>query len=107
MQPFSLFAAFLDAGSLGVLIPLSAIVLGITSGIVANLTKHQRQMAEIMRGTGNRIHEDSRLVEEIRALRSEVSDLKDRVNAVAIASDRPASQVPPNLPDDVVNRLQS
>lgn len=95
----------MEPGTLALLIPIVAILGGIVSGIVSSLTKHQRQMAEIMRGTSQ--NNNSQVLSELQALRSEVSVLRDRVNAVAIASDQSTAIQPPNLPDDVAQRLQS
>ncbi|MBV6503235.1 MAG: hypothetical protein AKCLJLPJ_01301 [Fimbriimonadales bacterium] len=48
-------------------------------GLVSVLTRHQRQMAEILHKSQG---QDQALVDEIRALREEVRQLRDRTDAV-------------------------
>lgn len=52
-------------------------------GLVSVLTRHQRQMAEILHKSQGH---DQALVEEIRALREEVRQLRDRTDAVLFES---------------------
>lgn len=91
--------------SFALMIPIVAIVGGIGAGIVQTMAKHQRQMAEIMRGTAQ--NSNAQLVAEIQALRNEVELLKDRVNSAAIAADMPASVSPPTLPEGLAQRLDA
>lgn len=59
-------------------------IAGIFAGIIMRLLKHQKEMAELV----NRRHEDSdQLVSEVRALRSEMSEMRDRINSVVLSSD--------------------
>jgi hypothetical protein len=81
--------------------------MGIGLAIIRTLTAHQQRMTEL-------IHQNRtagvqpELLEELRALRSEVRELRDRVNETAINSDSFASlSSPPSLPDDVSARIRS
>ena len=94
----------MNPGVLALMIPIIAITGGLIAGIVQSLTKHQRQMAEIMRGTGQQAN--NQLLAEIQALRNEVASLKDRVNSVAIASDTATALQPPSIPQNIADRLQ-
>ncbi|MCW5935712.1 MAG: hypothetical protein KIT11_00190 [Fimbriimonadaceae bacterium] len=70
---------------LALLIPVFAIVGGIATKVMRDLAEHQRKMAELLHGRSSA--GDQMVLEEIRALRGEVADLRDRVNQVALNSD--------------------
>lgn len=65
------------------LIPISFILSGATIAIVAILTAHKRAMAQRMPMP------DNELLHEIRNLRAELTDLRDKVNYMAITLDGP------------------
>jgi len=77
------FLAF--AGVLESAIPIVAIVLVFGIPIVAILSAHQRRMAELMHQRGN--NTDAELTREVLAMRREITELRDRVNALTVASD--------------------
>ena len=62
---------------LALLIPLAAVVGGISLAILGMFSSHQRKMAEIMqRNAGPEVDE---LTHEVRKLRVEVAQLKTRI----------------------------
>jgi len=86
------------------MIPITAIVLGIGSGILQSFQKHQLKMAELMHK--NR-EVDPRVLIELQNLRAEVAELRDRVNQAALASDnfnRLNLQSPPDLPQEAIEK---
>lgn len=65
------------------MIPISFILSGATIAIVAILSSHKRAMA-------SRVPlPDNEMIAEIRALRAEVADLRDKINYMAITMDGP------------------
>ena len=79
-----------------VFIPIVALFIP----IVAMLTKHQRDMAEIIHNqTGS-----NGLTDEIRALRGEIAELRERVNQQTVALDGSVGYARP--PADLPERLQ-
>ena len=58
------------------LIPIVAIMMGGFIAVASILTAHQRKMAELVR----KDRQDSEVLNELRALRGEFADLRDRVN---------------------------
>jgi hypothetical protein len=66
----------MDPGIIGVFIPIVAIVIGGIIAVTTMLTNHQRKMAELYR----RDAQQPGLLDEIRAMRAEMADLRDRVN---------------------------
>lgn len=60
-----------------VFIPIVAILIGGLIAITTMLTNHQRKMAELMRRD---VQNQPGLTDEIRAMRAEMADLRDRVN---------------------------
>jgi HAMP domain-containing protein len=70
-------------GEVAVFIPIVALVIGGLIAITTMLTNHQRKMAEILR----KDVQQPDLASEIRAMRQEISDLKDRVNQQALSID--------------------
>lgn len=70
---------------IGSAIPIVAIVLMFGIPIVAILTAHQRRMAELMHQ--RRGDNEANLAQELLAMRREMSDLRDRINALTLASD--------------------
>lgn len=73
--------AQVDPGAIAVLIPVVAIVIGGLIAITTMLTNHQRKMAEIMR----KDVQNPDLVNEVRAMRQEMAELRDRVNQQALS----------------------
>lgn len=66
---------------------VSLMVFGIP--IVAILTKHQRQMAELFRkpAVDEAVRGDEALLHEVRALRQELEDVREQLNRQTIALD--------------------
>ncbi len=64
-------------------IPVVAILGGLATKIVKDLTAHQREMAQLMHG--GRAGADEAVVRELAALRHEMAELRDRVNQVALS----------------------
>lgn len=75
---------------LGVLIPIIAVTGAFVSLIVKTMTRHQREMAEILHRNG--VASDPR----VDALQREVSELKALVHQQAIALDSIAFPLPQN-----------
>lgn len=89
------------------MIPITAIVLGIGSGIIKMLTEHQQRMAQLVHANKN---SDTEVLRELKSMRMELEDLRDRVNQVAINSDSlsalaRSADTPPPLPEDVRERV--
>jgi HAMP domain-containing protein len=68
-------------GELAIFIPIVAIVVGGLIAITTMLTNHQRKMAEILR----KDVQTPDLAHEVRAMRQEMAELKDRVNQQALS----------------------
>ena len=85
-----------------VLIPIVAIVIGGLIAITTMLTAHQRKMAELFRKD---VQGQPGLVDEIRAMRSEMADLRDRVNQQTLMIESRPAQRPPS-PPEVSERLR-
>lgn len=92
-----------DTGDIAVLIPIIAIAVGGLIAITSMLINHQRKMAELLR---NDARSQPGLADEIRAMRGEMADLRDRVNqqTLTIESSR-APLRPPTVPE-VSERLR-
>ena len=86
-------------------VPLAMILGAFGVVIVSMLVKHQQRMTELVRGhhsTG-----DERVLAELRELRHEMSEMKQRMGAMMLQLDaKPAvgAATPPELPD-VAERL--
>ena len=90
------------------MIPISFILSGATIAIVAILTAHKRAMAQ------RTPLPDNDLIQEIRSLRAELTELHDKMNYMAITLDGPpqkqeiimasVSERPP-LPADAAKSL--
>lgn len=92
-------------GILVYMIPIVAIVGGITAGIVRSMMKHQQEMARLMREQPQAV---AAATAEVDALRREVLELRDRVNTLAIHSDTAVPVVtPPAIPTNIEQRLNS
>jgi hypothetical protein len=84
-----------DVGDVAVLIPIVAIAVGGLIAITTMMTNHQRKMAELLRRDAQ---QQPGLAEEIRAMRSEMAELKDRVNQQTLMLEsRPVK--PPEVPE--------
>jgi hypothetical protein len=81
----------------GELIPLVAIAGAFAIPIVALLIGHQRKMAELIHGAHSREAIGEPLLAELRALRSEVAQLRDMVNTNIVRSDLPQVSRPEDL----------
>jgi hypothetical protein len=77
------------------IIPIVAIVVGGLIAITTMLTHHQRKMAELLRKDAQ---EKPGLVDEIRAMRGEMADLRDRVNQQTLMLESRPSR-PPEVPE--------
>lgn len=98
MNPQQLLSA-IDVAVIALMIPIIAIFTGGAIAVASIITKHQRQMAEMIR----KEQKEPGLVDEIRAMRAELADLRDRVNqqTLAIESKNNPPQMgtrPPDLP---------
>jgi len=80
----SLFAQ-MDPEGLVFMIPIVAIAIGGLIAITTMLTNHQRKMAELLRKD---MQAQPGLVDEIRAMRSEMAELRDRVNQQTLMLER-------------------
>lgn len=73
------------------ILPVIPVVLIFCIPIIAILSGHQRRMAELIH---QRIPEmDQNVASELLAIRREMSEMRDRLNALTVASDR--VQLPP------------
>lgn len=84
-------------------IPIIAIVMGGFIAVASILTGHQRKMAELVR----KEQPDSEVLNEVRALRGEIADLRDRVNQQTLALEEPTASTSRELdrPPDIPQRL--
>ena len=80
----SLFAQ-MDPEVMVFLIPIVAIGIGGLIAITTMLTNHQRKMAELLRKDAQA---QPGLVDEIRAMRGEMAELRDRVNQQTLMLER-------------------
>lgn len=80
------------------LIPLIAVGGAFLVPIVAILVTHQRKMAELIHGSHSQQHAIEPLVAEVRALRAELSQMRDAVNTSILRSD----STPPLPPEEQV-----
>lgn len=87
--------AQVDAGVVAVLIPIAAILVGGLIAITTMMTNHQRKMAELLRKD---VQAQPGLVDELRAMRAELSELRDRVNQQTIAIESNRRPVPTEMP---------
>jgi hypothetical protein len=78
-------ALFAQVDEVALFIPIVAIVIGGLIALVTMLTNHQRKMAELLRKD---VQQPTGLVDEIRALRGEMSELRDRVNQQTLMLER-------------------
>jgi hypothetical protein len=86
-----------------VLIPIIAIATGGLIAITSMLINHQRKMAELLRSDAQN---QPGLADEIRAMRGEMADLRDRVNQQTLSIENSRSpQRPPAVPE-VSERLR-
>ena len=82
------------------LVPILALLLVFGIPIIAILTAHQQKMAKLIHG--QRAQLDPAVIEEIRSLRMEVSQLQDRVNTLMLDQDtsRKLAGSPPPVPQN-------
>jgi hypothetical protein len=89
------------------LVPIVALLLVFGIPIIAILTAHQQKMAKLIHG--QRPQMDPAVIEEIRSLRTEISQLQDRVNTMMLDQDtaRKLAASPPPVPqsDPLEQRL--
>ena len=71
----------MDSGTLALMIPIIVIFTGGLIAIAGIVTSHQRKMAEMVRQHQN----EPELIDELRAIRAELADLRDRLNQQTIA----------------------
>ena len=93
----------LDASTLPLLIPIVAIFIGGLIAVASIMSAHQRKMAEMVRKN----QEEPGLVEELRAMRGEIAELRDRVNQQTLSIEsKQGSLTEQRLePPDVPQRL--
>jgi hypothetical protein len=72
--------AAIDPGVVGVFIPVVAILVGGMIAVTKMFTAHQREMAQLVRRDVN----SPDLATEIKAMRHELVELRDRVNQQTI-----------------------
>ncbi len=84
---------------LALLIPIVAILIGGLIAIVTMMTNHQRKMAELLRRD---VQQQPGLVDEIRAMRSEMADLRDRVNQQTLMIESRPNR-PPEVPERITD----
>lgn len=74
-----------DAEQIAVFIPIIALLIP----VVAILTKHQKEMALVIRDTQNQGANNvlPQIMHELQALRAEVSTMKQQLNDVTLAVD--------------------
>lgn len=74
-----------DAEQIAVFIPIIALLIP----VVAILTKHQKEMAMVIRDTQNQGANNvlPQIMHELQALRTEVSTMKQQLNDVTLAVD--------------------
>ena len=96
-----LLAAKDDVGTLVLLIPIVAILMVGFISVAKMIMVHQSKMAEMVAKQGS----EPGLVDELRAMRSDIAELRDRVNHQTLAieerSASPASEAvrPPDVPE--------
>lgn len=102
MMAWPLLAAF-DVAILALMIPIVAIVMVGFIAVAKMIMVHQSKMAEMVAKQGS----EPGLVDEIRAMRGEIAELRDRVNHQTLAlEDRRAASSPQAVrPPDVPERL--
>ncbi|MCH7902961.1 MAG: hypothetical protein IH944_00160 [Armatimonadetes bacterium] len=85
------------------LIPIIAIVMGGFIAVAVIVTGHHRKMAVLVR----KEQPDSEVLNELRALRGEIAELRDRVNQQTLALEEPIENRPrrPETPPDIPQRL--
>ena len=92
-------ALLAQVDEVAVFIPIVAIVIGGLIALVTMLTNHQRKMAELLRRD---VQAQPGLVDEIRAMRGEMADLRDRVNQQTLMLERRSS-----AEQDVPRRIEN
>ena len=102
MMAWPLLAAF-DVAILALMIPIVAIVMVGFITVAKMIMVHQSKMAEMVAKQGS----EPGLVDEIRAMRGEIAELRDRVNHQTLAiEDQSAAHAPQAIPPpDVPERL--
>ena len=85
------------------LIPIVAIMMGGFIAVASILTAHQRKMAELVR----KDRPDSEVLNELRSLRGEFADVRDRVNQQTLALEEPTASTSRQVdrPPDIPQRL--
>jgi hypothetical protein len=86
-----------------VLIPIIAIIIGGLIAITTMLTNHQRKMAELLRKD---VQHQPGLADEIRAMRLEMADLRDRVNQQTLTIENSRAVARPPAAPEVSERLR-
>lgn len=92
----------MSTGILALMIPIIVIFIAGLVAVAAIMTAHQRKMAELVQKNQN----DPGLIDELRAMRGELADLRDRVNQQTLAIESKNSAGPQRTePPDVPTRL--
>lgn len=97
-----MYAAFLDEGQIVLMIPIVAILIGGLTTVLKLMTNHQRQMAELYQK--NALQPE--LLDEVKALRIELAEMKDRINQQTLLLDgrTPAQAGTIGLQDRITER---
>jgi len=98
-----LLAAIDDVGTLVMLIPIIAILMGGFISLAKMIMVHQSKMAELVAKQGS----EPGVLDELRAMRGDIAELRDRVNHQTLAiEDQSAAHAPQAVkPPDVPERL--
>ena len=98
-----LLAAIDDVGTLVMLIPIVAILMGGFISLAKMIMVHQSKMAEMVAKQGS----EPGVLEELRAMRGDIAELRDRVNNQTLAiEERSAAPAPESVRrTDVPKRL--
>lgn len=92
------------AAILALSIPIIAVGGAFITGIVTNLTKHQREMAQLLHGKSEQASVNS---DELIALKNQIDTLTDRVNTLTIERDALSSSLEQHPPEILPERLNS
>lgn len=92
------------AAILALSIPIIAVGGAFVTGIITNLTKHQREMAQLLHGKATQSEVNN---EELVALRNQVATLTDKINALTIDRDNSLSTKSELPPEILPERLNS
>ena len=90
--------AEIDVAMLALMIPITAILMGGFISLAKMIMVHQSKMAEMVAKQGS----EPGVLDELRAMRGDITELRDRVNHQTLAiEERSAPQAvrPPDVPE--------